>query len=320
MKTRQLLKLLHGAATFVPGVERMRAVRTGGTDSARYCYSIWMRHLVRAFENGARTHPKVVAELGPGDSLGIGLSALLSGVEKYYAFDVVEHSNPARNLAVLHDLVSLFEQRTDIPGEDELPGVHPRLASYEFPKHILGDERLSRALAADRIDRITDSIRHPRGDTSMIVYRAPWDDPGVIAGESVDMIYSQAVMEHVDDLKETYRAMRMWLAPNGLLSHQIDFGCHETADQWNGHWTYSELMWKLMRGRRSYLLNREPHSTHIRLLAEEGFGVWCDDVIRSQSFISREKLAGRFAGLSDDDLNTRGAFIQAVKLPHHGDR
>jgi hypothetical protein len=55
-------------------------------------------------------------------------------------------------------------------------------------------------------------------------------------------------------------------------------------------------------------------------LAEEGFGVLCDDAIRSQSFISREQLARRFAGLSDDDLDTRGAFIQAVKLPYPGDR
>ena len=34
-----------------------------------------------------------IAEIGPGDSIGVGLLALLLGVEKYYAFDVVKFAN-----------------------------------------------------------------------------------------------------------------------------------------------------------------------------------------------------------------------------------
>lgn len=37
--------LLIGMATFVPGLRHMTGRRTGGTVSARYCYSVWLRHL-----------------------------------------------------------------------------------------------------------------------------------------------------------------------------------------------------------------------------------------------------------------------------------
>ena len=85
--------LLSGLATWLPGYPVMR--RTGGTDSARYCYSVWLRHLVLLHASGRMRHrvPRVVAELGPGDSIGIGIAALLSGAEKYYAFDVVRYSD-----------------------------------------------------------------------------------------------------------------------------------------------------------------------------------------------------------------------------------
>jgi len=85
MKLRQLA---YGIATFIPGIQSLRQKGTGGTDTSRYCYTIWLRHLVMAKSNGLNFHPKVVAELGPGDSLGIGLAALISGSDKYFAFDV----------------------------------------------------------------------------------------------------------------------------------------------------------------------------------------------------------------------------------------
>ena len=60
-------------------------------------------------------------------------------------------------------------------------------------------------------------------------YAAPWRDASVMQPGSLDLIFSQAVMEHVDDLPATYAACRDWLRPGGLMSHQIDFRCHGTA-------------------------------------------------------------------------------------------
>ena len=61
----------------------------------------------------------MVAELGPGDSLGIGFSALISGADKYFAFDVVEHANASRNFEIFDELVSLFKNKEDIPDDKE---------------------------------------------------------------------------------------------------------------------------------------------------------------------------------------------------------
>jgi hypothetical protein len=214
---------------------------------------------------------------------------------------------------VFDQLVTLFQYRVDIPGDGEFPKVKPYLDTYTFPRGILTDDRLEQALENDRIEKIRNSISNPCHKDSRIEYRAPWFDAGVIEKGSVDMIFSQAVLEHVDDLINTYEAMSLWLRPSGFISHQIDFKCHGTADEWNGHWAYSDFMWKLIRGKRPYLLNREPHSTHINILKSRNFRIVCDKTIKSKSILGRDNLAQRFRSISDDDLTTSGAFIQAVK-------
>ncbi|HEX7007424.1 MAG TPA: hypothetical protein VF274_09800, partial [Alphaproteobacteria bacterium] len=71
----------------------------GRTLSARYCYSVFLRHLVMLHRTGAPTDPRVVAEIGPGASIGAGLSALLAGAETYYGFDIKAYHHGARTLA-----------------------------------------------------------------------------------------------------------------------------------------------------------------------------------------------------------------------------
>jgi len=309
MKLRQLI---YGIATFVPGVYRTKG--TGGTDSDRYCYSVWLRHLVMAKSNGLNPYPKIVAELGPGDSLGIGLAALISGCDKYFAFDIVEYANTERNLKIFDGLVTLFKNRAAIPGEDEFPKVKPYLDGYDFPSDILDEKQITAGIGKSTNRKIRDAISHPQLNESLIQYKVPWYDASILEKESVDMIYSQAVLEHVDDLRNTYKSMRLWLKSTGYISNQIDFKCHGTADEWNGHWVYSDFMWKLLRGKRPYLLNREPHSTHVAILKEEGFRVVCDKKIKSKSSFTIDDLASGFKSISDDDLTTSGAFIQAVKI------
>jgi len=147
----------------------------------------------------------------------------------------------------------------------------------------------------------------------LIKYCVPWYDSSVLEKESVDMIYSQAVLEHVDNLDSVYQTLFHWLKPNGFMSHQIDFKCHRKAEKWNGHWAYSDFIWKVIRGKRSYLLNREPHSMHINLQKKGGFKILADIRIQNTTGIARKHLAPRFKHLSDDDLTTSGAFIMSVK-------
>ncbi len=304
-----------GAATLLPGRANLWVGATGGTVSARYCYGVWLRHMKMADRVGLNTHPQVVAELGPGDSLGIGLAALLSGARQYYAFDVVEYADLSRNLDVLDELIELFEDRAALPGDDEFPEMKPRLEDYGFPT-FLNDERLNEALAPARVDRIRAALADPGADT-MIQYKVPWFDAEVADGGSVDLVFSQAAMEHVDDLAGAYQAMHRWLSDSGYISHQIDFRCHGTAGEWNGHWRHGDLTWRIIRGRSPYLLNRAPYSAHLKLCDAVGFEVVQERRVSSESSFGIDALAPRFRDMAENDLTTSGAFIQARKRPTH---
>src|SRR5882762_1839083 len=149
--------LASGLATYLPRWDLVRA--TGGTDSARYCYSVWLRHLRCAHASGRMpAHPRTVAELGPGDSIGIGLAALLSGADKYFALDVVKYTDLVGNLPIFEELLELFHRRAPIPDDQEFPGVYPKLPTYAFPEDILGQMHLPAALDAARVTSIRESL------------------------------------------------------------------------------------------------------------------------------------------------------------------
>jgi len=148
---------------------------------------------------------------------------------------------------------------------------------------------------------------------AIIQYKVPWDDTGILEGESADMIYSQAVLEHVDELENAYSTMWLCLKKDGYISHQIDFKCHGTAKEWNGHWAFSDFVWKLFRGKRPYLINRTPHSKHLEILNKEKFKVVCDKTITSPNRLRKEDLAPDFRKMTGQDLVISGAFLQAVK-------
>ncbi|MBI5787656.1 MAG: methyltransferase domain-containing protein [Candidatus Schekmanbacteria bacterium] len=315
MKT--LIVLLKGMATYIPGLYNLVSRNRERESSARYCYSVWLRHLKMACQNGLTSYPEVVAELGPGNSLGTGLAALIAGANAYYALDVVEYAgNKQRNIEIFEELVELFKKRTEIPDETAFPRLRPYLDSYEFPGQILSEEHLAWALHPDRIGSIKNALlnlNNISGHGIKISFYAPWYDTKVIKNESVNLIFSQAVLEHVDDLTSTYEALYRWLKPGGFMSHEIDFKSHGTAKEWNGHWKYSDIAWKLIRGKRPYLINRQPYLTHLNLLQKSNFNILCNLKIKDHSGIRRNRLALRFKNMSEDDLTTRGVFIQATK-------
>ena len=305
--------LAAGAASFLPGLRRLTNRGSGGTGSARYCYSVWLRHLVWAGASGLSTDPACVAELGPGDSLGTGLVAVLCGAQRYLALDVKAHASVDTNLKILDELIVLFQTRAPIPDDNEFPLAHPKLRDYAFPHDILPTDRLSLALAEPRLEQIRAAISgQPSAVT--VAYRAPWNDPSVLVAGSVDFLLSQAVLEHVEDLDTTYRAMREWMKPGASMSHSIDFSSHDLTRWWNGHWTLGDASWRIVRGTRRYLINREPISTHLALLAKYGFETVRIDRRRapvSESF----RPAARFQSMSAEDRFTRGLFLQARAGP-----
>lgn len=306
MKTKQVVK---GLLTFA--LPRWTYSRhTGGTNSARYCYAVFLRQLIRVHSCTGQTPLGAIAELGPGDSLGIGLAALIAGANRYYAFDVAPFSNTSRNLDVFDELVELFNQRADVPGESEISEIKPAIANDVFPHYILNDDWMKRALNAERIkDLRREILVEKERSKSRISYVAPWLDRSTIQDATLDWIFSQAVMEHVDNLSVTYDICSRWLRPGGVMSHQIDFRSHGTAATWDGHRTYDDFTWRLIRGARPYLINREPLSAHRTIAETYSFELIDQILVKRQPAVASAELAPRFRAWPEEDISTAGAFV-----------
>lgn len=315
MKAKYLLK---GIIKNLPGIEFIYQFNknTGGSGSARYCYSVWLRHLIFAYKNGLTSVPKIIAELGPGDSLGCGIAALISGAEKYYPLDVKIYSNIDENLKIFDELVILFKQKTDVLHDIEFREVRPLLDNYDFPKDIFSDEYLKNILDEKRLANIRNAIEMMNTSESskkIIEYKVPWYEKTNIHDENIDFIFSQAVLQDVKDLEFTYRRIWQLLKKDGLQSHDIGFKSCGTSDKWFGHWMYSDLEWKIVNGRKKLRINREPYSTHKKLLKKNNFKILYEQKQFAESTINKERLPVRFKSMTDEDLTTYSVFIQAKK-------
>jgi hypothetical protein len=254
--------------------------------------------------HGFRISGSRIGELGPGDSIGIGIAALLSGASQYVGLDIVPFSTKTNLRIIFEALVSLYSNREPIPDDNEFPRVRPRLDTYEFPNQFISWDDFTSTVENTRIE-----LSRPLGTGRSVNYKAPWTSPSEIATASLDLIFSQAVLEHVDGLEETYNAMSLWLKPGGYASHVIDFTAHGLAPFWNGHWAYSDWEWKSVRGRREYLLNRQPLSRHLFCASRAGFEVLYTHTDYGERGLEQNALSQQFQTLADDDLRTRGAVL-----------
>jgi hypothetical protein len=272
-----------------------------------------MKHLTLAWAAGLPAIPDTVAELGPGESLGVGLAAILSGARRYYALDVVERSRLEDSLPFLDDLVALFRSRTGRPTKG-WPDFDDLLDGHLFPSHILDDQRLDAALSERRIAAIRSTLLREEGHEGLVIkYVVPWSGEHVIEEESVDFILSHSVLEHVEDLEGTYEALHTWLKPDGLMSHQIDLTSHGLSEAWNGYRACPEWLWKMIAGTRPFLINRQPYSGHLDLLERNGFTLVRNLKRYREDGVERAELAAHWQDISDADLDCPGAFVQAVK-------
>jgi hypothetical protein len=157
-------------------------------------------------------------------------------------------------------------------------------------------------IAAIRADIASGAGRYVRA-------AAPWTAASVVQPGSIDWIVSQSVLEHIDDLAETYRILTQWLRPGGHASHLIDFDSHGLTTTWNGHWLLNDRIWRALRGRRPYLINREPYAAHQRLAAAAGFTTLLERRNKRFDGPIPADFAPRFRTMSDEDARTRMVLV-----------
>ena len=98
---------------FIEGFRNPHGEASGAV-SALGSYAIFMRYLRAVRDAGLSFDGKTVLEFGPGSSFGVGTAALLSGCKRYYGFDLMDHTDVERNLAVFDEMVELFQKRAPI--------------------------------------------------------------------------------------------------------------------------------------------------------------------------------------------------------------
>ena len=311
-------RLVKGMLTWVPGLQRafLDSSAGGGTANASYCYGVWMKHLALLREAGMQDMPYAVVELGPGNSLGTGIATLLSGAERYIAVDAFPHVRTDTNIAVMHELAELFRARAPRPRAG-FPAIDHLLDARLFPSHILGERELAAALAPDRLDLIDDAVRSvDLGYAGAMIQYSTWSDLRPVGEGEADLLFSHVVMNQVSDLEAVYACCGRWVKPGGWMSHHLDMTALGTADQWNGHRAYTELAWKIIAGKRPFFVNREPLATHLDLMRANGFDIVTLMRGKRDGGISREDLAPRWKGMSDEDLATESAFVIARRRGH----
>lgn len=136
--------------------------------------------------------------------------------------------------------------------------------------------------------------------------------------DSVDLVFSQAVLEHVPlaDFAATAHELHRVQRATGVASHRIDFKDHLQGSI--NSLRFSQSLWEKpwFAKRSGFYTNRLRFSAVKGAFEREGFSVAVPEQKRwPTSPIPREALAPAFRALSDDDLRTSGAVLVLTKSP-----
>ena len=266
---------------------------------AQRAYFQFMTHLTKTVKTGEKWPVETFAEFGNGTSFAVGICALLSGADRYLAFDFLPLVDMAKQPALVEQLRSMFAARE--PARNDLGKV-----AIDFPREIVTDAILARTLAADPLTRIE--------------YVAPYAGRLPAYRGAVDMLVSTATMEHVDDAEALYADFRLLLRPGGVMSHSIDMRNHGYSKErngktlWNSHWLLSDREWAEVTAGQSFSINRLPASSHIRFIVEHGFKLLAVQKRRFENELKYYELASRFQWMTAEDIECSGLHVISAKI------
>ena len=238
-----LKNALSGLSPVREWFERLSARRSREAEDFSRPFTLWQELQART-RGQLSVEGQEVLEIGPGKSLGLCLIFLAAGARRVFAFDRFRH---------------LFW--------DDLDRAH--LA------HVL--DRISRegwpgAAAARRAVR---QIRRGEAtfDPDLLVYGHA-DGAGLpLDGASVDLSYSNAVLEHVHRPAEVVRELARVTRRGGSTIHEIDFRDHFVEVNRLRMLAFTEAEWQLRARLRPGYTNRLRLSDFVSLFADAGFSL-----------------------------------------------
>ncbi|MBI2069097.1 MAG: methyltransferase domain-containing protein [Elusimicrobia bacterium] len=251
-------------------------------------YRFWKA--LRLFQHGAMERPAyayeifmrhfkrfgrpefVGLELGPGDSLFSALIASATGSTSYYLVDMAYYAQ-------------------------QQPRAYLRMAQYLKEKGMKTPDLQN----TSGLEEILDSCGATYKTAGLESLRE-------IPTNSVDFIWSQAVLEHVKraDFSGLMKELRRIIRQDGLCSHRIDLRDHLGGGI--NHLRFSEKIWESdFISCSGFYTNRMPYSEMLSCFKTAGFGVEIVSLDRRDALpISKKKLDQKFRNLTEEELCVQG--------------
>lgn len=254
--------------------------RHGAMDKSGYALDITFDHMHRT------GGPKAIAgktclELGPGDSLTSAILARSLGAKKTYLVDAGAYAEA--RVEIYQDFARELERR-----------------GYRGPD-------ISRISSVEEMLEQTSAVYLTNGLASL----------RTIETGSVDVIWSQAVLEHVrlHEMPDVLLELRRIMSADGVMSHRIDYKDHLGGSLNNLR--FSKSLWETeFMARSGFYTNRIRHSQFMKMIEDAGFVLDTVECGRWNTLpLARRKLAKPFRSLELDDLLIKHANVVARPIP-----
>lgn len=241
----------------------------GAMDRPSYAIDVVMSHLARV--GWTDLDGRTVVELGPGDSLATAVIARALGATHVYLVDAGDFAS--------YDHATYME-------------VQRQLAARGLrPPDLRAASTRDAMLAACQAEYLTNGLAGLRR----------------IPAASVDLVFSQAVLEHVrlPEFDETQREVRRVLRADGVASHQVDLKDHLggalnnlrfSAGTWEADWMVSS----------GFYTNRLRYPQVLDAMRRAGLVPTTTEVKRWERLPTpRARLDPQFQDMSDEDLRVQ---------------
>jgi SAM-dependent methyltransferase len=251
---------------------KLRLFRHGAMVNPEYALNVFKRHFKAASADKLR-QGFTALELGPGDSILSAMLVKAHGGTLCYLVDSGDFAD--KEVETYKNAASHYKnlELLDIPPAKEL-------TSFKAVLDLTGAKYL------------TEGIVSLRG----------------IPNASVDFIWSQAVLEHIDRDKfvEHFQEMRRIIHDNGVCSHRIDLKDHLSGGLNNLR--FSERVWESnLFSRSGFYTNRIRFAKQVKIFEDAGFSV---DVTSTDTWdhlpIPRQALHKDWTNLSEKELCVSG--------------
>jgi len=257
--------------------QRIGLFRHGNMDNANYALNLFMKHLAQSSIED-QIQNKTLLELGPGDSIASAIIAKSLGA-KIILVDTGYFADI--NIEIYHSLVSkLLDEGLSPPSLENVTSLSDLLS-------LCDAEYFTKGLS---------SLRE-------------------IETESIDFIYSNAVLEHIrkHEFLDTMRECERILKPTGDSSHQIDLRDHLGGNLNNLR--FSEKIWETnFFATSGFYTNRIQYSKMIDLFKNANFSVDVTNIARWDELpTSKKKMALEYRNQPEQELNVSSFSVVLSK-------